>query len=161
MTGLLARETKTKASKEASPSPSLAMYARAITSIRKGDKIVSNREMLREVTRKEEISVTKKIAVIIAVILNEKETQSKVKPCMNLSCLTKRKHLLRKSAEDLAMVTGIIEIVVTQETETIETDRETRSSKVNTAIAVNGVTTGATMEKRADAIERRGLKRTT
>ena len=95
MTDLLATETKTKASKEASPSLSQAMYAsRMITSIKIGDKIANPETLLlREVTRKEEISATKKIAtiiaviidVIIAVMLNRKETQSKVKPCTNLS----------------------------------------------------------------------------
>ena len=63
------------------------------------------------------------------------------------------------------MVTVITEIVETPaeiRTETIETDRETRISKVNAAIAVIGATTtGATMEKRVDAIEHRGLKRRT
>ena len=61
------------------------------------------------------------------------------------------------------MATVIIEIVEIQEikTETIETDREVRISKVNAAIAVREATTGVTMEKRVDAIERQGLKRTT
>jgi len=95
-TDLSARETKTKASKEASPSLSQAMYASQVTiaSIKKGDRIAVNPEMPRELGRKEQISVTKKIVVMIvvmiavinvAVISNKKETRSKVKLCMNLS----------------------------------------------------------------------------
>lgn len=61
------------------------------------------------------------------------------------------------------MVTVITKIVAIPEikTETIETDREIRISKVNAAIAVREATTGVTMFKGVDAIERQGLKRTT
>ena len=68
------------------------MYASRVTiaSLKKGARIAANPEMPKKVGRKEQISVIKKIVVMIAVInvaviSNKKETRSKVKLCTNLS----------------------------------------------------------------------------